>query len=183
MAAKVRVMGVTVSGSYLWSWGAPPDISHLASDGTLYLHMGDNSGRYGSGDLYDDSINEAFNVDQSGNTLTVRSLGQTETYAAGSVKKIVGYGGKGNDTVYVGSAVSALLDFDGGLGNDSFVILGGAAGSFTRGGSGKDEFVSGSRSGLRFEGGDGNDVFVGGSGADIIDMGVGENTITRGCQD
>ncbi|MEI7786554.1 MAG: hypothetical protein WCK08_19360, partial [Betaproteobacteria bacterium] len=73
-----------------------------------------------------------------------------------------------------------MLDFDGGLGNDSFVILGGAAGSVTRGGSGKDEFVSGSRGGLRFEGGDGNDVFIGGSGADIIDMGAGENTISGG---
>src|SRR3989339_658936 len=180
MAARVTVMGITVSGSYLWSWGAPPDISHLASDGTLYLHMGDASGRYGSGDLYDDTTNEAFNIDQAGETITVRSLGQTDTYAAGSVKKIVGYGGKGNDSIYVGQNVSAALDFDGGLGNDSFVILGGAAASSVRGSAGKDEFLSGSRSGIRFEGGEGNDKFVGGEGADIIDMGAGENTIFGG---
>ena len=49
LAARATVMGITISGSYTWRWGDPPDISHLASDGTLYLHMGDQSGRYGSG--------------------------------------------------------------------------------------------------------------------------------------
>ncbi|MCX7257343.1 MAG: hypothetical protein NTZ64_11550, partial [Polaromonas sp.] len=52
MAASVTVMGVTVSGSYLWSLGAPPVIDYQIGD-TLYLNMGDKSGRYGSGDIYD----------------------------------------------------------------------------------------------------------------------------------
>ncbi|MDZ4123485.1 MAG: hypothetical protein U1E02_04800, partial [Hydrogenophaga sp.] len=45
MAAKVTVMGVTVSGSYMWKWGEPPKISRQEGD-TLYLNMGDQSGRY-----------------------------------------------------------------------------------------------------------------------------------------
>ena len=182
LAARATVMGITVSGSYTWRWGAPPDISHLASDGTLYLHMGDQSGRYGSGTLYDDTINESFNIDTSadGSQILVRSLGETDTYSASQVRRIVAYGGKGNDFVYVDRRVNALLDFDGGSGNDGFMVLGGATGSQIRGGAGKDEFVGGGRSGLYFWGGDGNDQFIGGDGADIVDMGAGENTIFGG---
>ena len=110
----------------------------------------------------------------------MRSLGETETYDASQVRRIVAYGGKGNDFVYVDRRVNAELDFDGGAGNDGFMILGGAAGSQIRGGAGKDEFVGGTRSGLYFWGGDGNDRFIGGEGAEFIDMGAGENTIFGG---
>jgi hypothetical protein len=145
LAARATVMGITVSGSYTWRWGAPPDISHLAADGTLYLHMGDQSGRYGSGTLYDDTINESFNVDTSGDgsQIIVRSLGETETYSASQVRRIVAAGGKGNDFIYVDKRVNAELDFDGGAGNDGFMVLGGAAGSQIRGGAGKDELDAG----------------------------------------
>src|SRR3990167_2366519 len=159
LAARATVMGITVSGSYTWSFGDPPDISHLdAATGTLYLHMGDTPGRYGSGDLYDDTLNESFHVYQDGGTITVRSLGQAETYNANAVRRIVAYGGKGNDSLYIAPAIRAELDVDGGLGNDSFMILGGAATSVIRGG-------------------DGNDKFIGGDGGEIVDMGAGTNRI------
>ena len=36
LAARVTVMGISVSGSYLWSWTDPPKISRLVGD-TLVL--------------------------------------------------------------------------------------------------------------------------------------------------
>ncbi|MDZ4126740.1 MAG: calcium-binding protein, partial [Hydrogenophaga sp.] len=101
-------------------------------------------------------------------------------YSSSSLKKNVARGGSVNDSIYVGSGVKAELDFDGGGGNDSFLILGGAAGSVIRGGAGNDEFGSGSRSGIVFLGGDGNDKFIGGEANDIVDMGAGINTIFGG---
>ena len=143
--------------------------------------MGDDAGRYGDS-RYNDIVNESFNVDTSedGSQITVRSLGETDTYAASEVKKIVAYGGGGNDFVYVGRNVKAQLDFEGGAGNDSFMVLGGAAGSKVFGGAGKDEFVSGGISGILFRGGDGKDKFIGGEADDDIDMGAGANTIYGG---
>ncbi|MDP4842168.1 MAG: hypothetical protein NWR74_06260, partial [Burkholderiaceae bacterium] len=179
MRATVTFMGIKISGSQSWSFGDPPVISYR-DGGTLYLNMGDKSGRYGSGKLYDDLINESYSIEQSGGTITVSSMGEKKTYSASQVTRIVANGGKGNDTIYVGENVSARLDFDGGLGSDTFIIYGGAAGSSIRGGAGNDVFVGGVRSGLTFSGGDGNDTFKGGEGAEIIDMGAGANTISAG---
>ncbi|WP_420226204.1 hypothetical protein [Pigmentiphaga litoralis] len=178
MAARVTVMGITVSGSFKWSWADPPQIAYQLGD-TLYLNMGDNAGRYGDS-VYNDIVHESYSIEQEkdSNVVTVSSLGETASFTG--VKHIVGRGGSGNDSVYVGRYVTAQLDLDGGEGNDSFVILGGGAGSVVRGGAGKDEFLSGDTSGIRFEGGAGDDRFVGGDGADIIDMGEGVNTIKSG---
>ena len=93
----------------------------------LYLHMGDTVDRYGDsgGELYGDIYHESYRIDslydvdessgvityQSGNVL-VSALGvEKEHYG---VRKIVAVGGKGNDTIFVGQGVDALLDFDGG---------------------------------------------------------------------
>jgi hypothetical protein len=181
LAASVTVMGISVSGSYLWSWGAPPVISYTVGD-TLYLNMGDKPGRYGSGDLYDDTIHEAYSIDQNKDTgaLVVRSLGVTTTYNGNSIKHIVANGGSGNDSIYVGRYVTAKLEFDGGAGNDSFTILGGASNSVIKGGIGKDSFLGGVTSGIHYYGEAGDDRFIGGEGAEYIDMGDGTNSILSG---
>ena len=67
-----------------------------------------------------------------------------------------------------------------GDGNDSFVILGGAAGSTIVGGAGNDSFVSGDINGITYLGEDGNDQYRGGAGASLINMGAGKNTIIAG---
>ena len=85
-----------------------------------------------------------------------------------------------HDSIYVGSGVKAELDFDGGGGNDSFLILGGAAGSVILGGAGNDEFGSGSRSGIVFLGGDGNDILTGEDGDDLLSGGTGNDTLDGG---
>ncbi|WP_295538365.1 calcium-binding protein, partial [uncultured Pseudacidovorax sp.] len=178
MAARVTVMGITLSGSFKWSWADPPRIAYQVGD-TLYLNMGDTSNRYGN-TVYDDIIGEAYTVEQEkdSNVVTVSSLGESASFT--NVNHIVANGGRGNDSIYVGRHVRAQLQFDGGEGNDSFVILGGGAGSVVRGGAGNDQFASGDVGGIRFEGGAGNDRFVGGDGADIVDMGDGVNTIKSG---
>ncbi|NBS66069.1 MAG: hypothetical protein EBT33_17310, partial [Betaproteobacteria bacterium] len=53
LAARVTVAGFSISGSYSWSWGAPPVITHQIDD-VLYLNAGDVVDRYGDsdGELY-----------------------------------------------------------------------------------------------------------------------------------
>ena len=196
LSARVTVVGISVSGSHLWSWGDPPQISHMVGD-TLYLHMGDDPGRYWKGsycaggraserNLYDDTVHEAFNVYKVDDQIVVQALGVKETYAAGSVKKIVAYGGAGNDSIVVAPEVQAVLEFDGGAGDDNFIVGGGLgsglvggvmASSVVRGGAGDDRFTGGSGHGIRYEGGAGNDRFVGGEADEIVDMGSGNNSI------
>ncbi|HYF18850.1 MAG TPA: calcium-binding protein, partial [Ramlibacter sp.] len=184
LSARVTVMGLSVSGSILWSWGKPPDIAHQVGD-TLFLHMGDRSGRYHPGapndpKLFDDTVNESFYIGTEGEhdeTIVVRALGVKETYAAAGIRRIVASGGKGNDAVVVTPTVRAILEFDGGEGDDNFVIGGGQAGSVIRGGDGKDRFTGGLGSGIEYYGGAGDDRFVGSDGDEYVDMGSGVNTI------
>jgi hypothetical protein len=179
LSASVTIVGISVSGSYLWSWGSPPVISHQVGD-TLYLHMGDASGRYGSGDLYDDTVHEAYSLKQQDGIIYVYALGQTQTYAASSVRRIVANGGAGNDSITVQPGVEAILEFEGGEGNDNFVIASGGAGSVISGGAGKDTLTGGRSSGISYYGGLGDDKFVGGLGDEYVDMGAGNNTIFGG---
>ncbi|MCU1533316.1 MAG: hypothetical protein JWO49_2887, partial [Arthrobacter sp.] len=191
LAARVTVVGISVSGSYLWSWGDPPKISHMVGD-TLYLHMGDDSGRYWNGNkasektLFDDTVHESFNIYKVDQNIVVQALGVKETYAASSVKRIVAYGGAGNDSISVSPDVQAVLQFDGASGDDSFIIGGGLATgtvggvlatSLIQGGDGNDKFTGGSGQGMSYLGGLGDDRFVGGEAGEIVDMGAGTNTI------
>jgi hypothetical protein len=188
MAASATFMGITVSGSHLWSLGAPPIISHMESDGTLVLNTGDASNRYGD-TRYDQLINESTSVeyDITNDQYVVRSFGVEQRYAHSRVKKIYARGGSGKDSFYISQGVDAVLDIDGGAGNDSFLILGGAPGSRVVGGLGNDEIAGGAVSGIQSFGDDPNDVFYsgndrfsGGSGDDYIDMGAGNDTVSSG---
>jgi hypothetical protein len=196
LAARVTVMGISVSGSYLWSWTDPPKISRLVGD-TLVLNMGDAAGRYGESE-YDEIVNEGVSVefDAERDEYIVRSLGGEERYRRDRVKTIRGSGGSGNDSFYIGQGVDARLDLDGGLGNDSFLIQGGTAGSIVSGGAGNDEFLNGTSAGIyyfgddrpasgyawvgRYTGATGNDRFVGGGGAVTVDMGLGNDSVSTG---
>jgi hypothetical protein len=192
LAASVTIAGMSISAGYSWSWGAPPVITTQIND-VLYLNMGDVADRYGDsgGELYGDIYHESYRIeslfdeDPDSGVITYRP-GQVKVSALGEkkehtgVNKIVAYGGKGNDSIFVGQGVDALLDFDGGEGNDSFIILGGASGSTILGGKGNDSFVSGDVNGLSYLGGTGNDDYRGGAGSASINMGTGENTIIAG---
>ncbi|MEO7578774.1 MAG: calcium-binding protein, partial [Massilia sp.] len=178
LAARVTIIGISVDADAFWSWGDPPVLATQVGD-VLYLNMGDTSGRYGSGDLYDKTVNETYRIDgDAGGNITLDSLGVTSHYAG--VNKIVARGGKGNDSIFVGGGVHAQLDFDGGEGNDSFTVVNAGANSVVHGGLGNDTFTGGSANGVRYYGDAGNDRFVGGDGAEIIDMGDGNNTIFGG---
>ncbi|MGA1401098.1 MAG: hypothetical protein ACO38P_12015, partial [Phycisphaerales bacterium] len=93
---------------------------------------------------------------------------------------LVGKGARAGKHARDVRGLDAVLDFEGGEGRDSFVILGGGAGSVVRGSAGRDVFQGGSAAGIRYEGGDGDDRFVGGSASEIIDMGGGSDTVFGG---
>ncbi|MCJ8346012.1 hypothetical protein MJH12_10760, partial [bacterium] len=175
LAAKVTVAGISVSGDYAWSWGAPPVISHKVGD-TVYLHMGDRG--HLRGELYDDIDNEAYTITETDGVLKVSALGELIEYTG--VKHIVASGGGGNDAIHVGQDVTADLQFDGGDGKDSFTIIGGASTSIIDAGAGTDTIVGGFSSGIHYYGGSGDDSFIGGDGDEYIDMGTGNNTIIGG---
>ena len=175
LAASVTIVGISVDADYFWSWGDPPVITTQIGS-TLYLNMGDEYNRYGSNGLYDKTVNETYQITQDDKgVVSVTSMGVVAKHSG--VTRIVARGGSGNDAIYVGDAVTAVLDFDGGAGNDNFTIIGGAAGSIIRGGDGKDNFLGGFANGIRYEGGAGNDRFVGNDADEIVDMGAGANVI------
>ncbi|MEH6445635.1 MAG: calcium-binding protein, partial [Oceanospirillaceae bacterium] len=192
LAAEVTIAGISISAGTSWSWGNPPVITTQIND-VLYLNMGDVADRYGDsgGDLYGDIYHESYRIeslydeDPDSGIITYRP-GQVKVSALGEdkvhtgVNKIIAFGGKGNDSIFVGQGVDALLHFDGGEGNDTFIILGGASGSTILGGKGNDSFVSGDVNGLSYLGGTGNDDYRGGAGSASINMGTGKNTIIAG---
>ena len=125
-------------------------------------------------------------------------------------------GGVGNDTLIAKSTGSWLIGgggsntYQGGIGNDVFVIssldgpanvhggggedmvmVGSASGmtinmaqmdvTIAEGGAGNDVIMSGGRSAVYIKGGsDGNDLLIGGAGNDVITGGGGHNTIIGG---
>jgi hypothetical protein len=206
LAARVTVMGISISGSYLWSWTDPPRVSHMEGE-TLVLNLGDAAGRYGPAD-YDEIVNEGTGVEYDGqrDEYVVRSLGQEERFSRSRVKAIRGHGGAGNDSIYIGQGVDAVLDLQGGEGRDSFLIQGGRSSgmvdgqmrySMVSGDAGDDEFMSGSSEFIRYFGDDrpangalswtgtytgssGNDRFTGAAAAVVVDMGRGNDTVVTG---
>ncbi|MBV5304621.1 MAG: hypothetical protein JZU70_10550 [Chlorobium sp.] len=181
LAASVTLMGMTVSGDILWSWGDPPVIATQAGD-VLYLNMGaraqgDNNWR--DTDVnYQKIKNETYNISELDGVTTVRALGETKTYTG--VKKIVADGGEGNDCIITDPSVTSELDFHGGSGSDVFMISGGAATSVIYGDEDDDLLTGGAASGILYYGGAGNDRFVGGDTAEFIDMGADDNSVLGG---
>ena len=176
VSASVTIL-VTVSGSFTWSLADPPVIDYQIGD-TLYLNMGNKSGRYGD-NAYNEIVNEDYKITkESDGSIMVRSLDEKSRHTG--VKRIVANGGSGNDSIEIGAGVDALIEFDGGAGNDKVVMNGGAAGSKIYGGDGNDTFEGGDISGMSWYGGAGNDKYTGGAGSAQIEMGEGSNTISTG---
>ncbi|MCJ8343933.1 hypothetical protein MJH12_00160, partial [bacterium] len=176
LAASVTIAGMSISGDYTWSFGAPPIIANKSGD-VLYLNMGQR-GIDHRGDLYKDIDNESYNITETNGVLSVTSLGVTKTYTG--IKTIIAHGGAGKDSINIGKNVTAKLQLDGGDDDDSFVIMGGTSTSIIDGGAGNDELVGGFTSGIHYYGGSGDDTFIGGDGAEYVDLGLGSNTIIAG---
>ena len=179
LSASVTLMGMTVSGDMVWSWGDPPVIATQVGD-TLYLNMGDRAqgdNNYRDTDVNYQAIkNETYNISEKDGVTTVRALGVESTY--NGVKKIVASGGAGNDCIITDPGVTSQLLFDGGSGNDVFMIAGGASNSVISGDDDDDLLTGGGAAGIHYYGGAGDDKFVGGDTAEIIDMGEDNNTVT-----
>ena len=79
--------------------------------------------------------------------------------------RIVAYGGGGNDTITVNSAIRLAALLDGGDGNDN--LKGGAGNDILYGGAGND-LLHGGNGDDRLYGGDGNDILHGESGKNIL---------------
>ena len=181
LAASVTLMGMTVSGDMLWSWGKPPVIATQVGD-VLYLNMGDRA--QGDDNWRDTDVNyqkiknETYSISEKDGVTTVRALGVTSKYTG--VKKIIADGGEGNDCIVTDPGVTSELDFHGGSGSDVFVISGGAATSVIYGDADDDLLTGGGASGIHYYGGAGNDKFIGSETAEYIDMGADDNSVLGG---
>jgi hypothetical protein len=171
-------MGMTISGDMVWSWGRPPVIATQEGD-TLYLNMGDRAqgdGNYRDTDVNYQAIkNETYNISEEKGVTTVRALGVESKFTG--VKKIVASGGAGNDCIIVDPGVTSTLLFEGGSGDDVFMIGGGASDSVIKGDEDDDLLTGGGASGIHYYGGAGDDRFVGGDTDEIIDMGEDNNSV------
>ena len=178
LSASVTLMGMTVSGDMVWSWGRPPVIATQVGD-TLYLNMGSRAqgdGNYRDTDVnYQKIKNETYSISEEKGVTTVRALGVTSTYSG--VKTIIADGGDGNDCIITDPGVTSQLMFNGGTGNDVFIIAGGAATSVIHGNDDDDAITGGGAAGIHYYGDAGDDRFIGGDTAEFIDMGDGNNSV------
>ncbi len=184
LAAEIEIMGITISGDETFFRGGkeiPPAVIATQVGDTLYLNTGSRASY--RGDDYLDVVDEKYEITgSSGGNVNVSALGVQSSFTG--VNKIVSNSGDGDDFISVGSGVDAKLEFDGGTGNDSFMIFSADSSSVVAGGAGDDYYMSLSdKSTGRFYGEDGNDIFVGGNADDIIDLGSGYNTAYGGAGD
>jgi hypothetical protein len=180
LSAEIDIMGVTISGEETFfnaGNSVPPPVIASQQGSTLYLNTGERASY--RGDDYLDVVDEKYEIDGEGGSITVKSLGVEKSYSG--ITKIVSYSGDGDDFVLVNGKIDAALDFDGGDGDDSFIIYNAGASSVVKGGKGDDYYLALSdKSTGRFYGGDDNDTFIGGEADDIIDLGTGYNTAYGG---
>jgi Ca2+-binding RTX toxin-like protein len=160
------------------------------ANGVLYLNMGDRNTIRGIGEGEGNELYkiERLGADANGEILRVVFSGR-ETIFKG-VRKIVAFGGAGDDHIYVNEGVTSAVEFHGGDGNDVF-IYDGSGEARLYGDAGDDYMVTGDRSTTAFLfGGSGMDYIVhngsgraeidGGAGSDRIYGGVGNDTIHGG---
>jgi hypothetical protein len=112
---------------------------------------------------------DTINLTQSGGVIFVQ--GDPGSYPIGTVTKILIKGGRGGDTISLGtgsSAVTLPARIMGGSGPD--IITGGTAADKILGGGQKDRLL----------GGDGRDTLKGGGGPDILFGGLGGDRLSGG---
>ena len=155
-----------------------------AANGVLYLNMGDRNAQRGIAEGADNElyIIEHVGGDASGEIIRVKFSGR-ETIFKG-VKKIVAFGGEGDDHVYVTEGVTSDIELHGGNGNDVFIYEGDGR-AWLYGDGGDDYLYTGVRSTDVFlYGGAGMDYIVhDGSGRAEIDGGAGSDKIYGGMGD
>lgn len=183
---------------------------NLISDGASHTFTNQGTG------VLDTTVSK----DKQGVSKTVKTYGENSsantTLNAATLNVDNVYGGNGNDTLIAKSSGSWLVGgggsniYQGGTGNDVFVIsasddpanvhgnggndiamVAGTAGmtlnmaqmevTIAEGGAGDDVIMSGGRTGVYIQGGSGGqDLLIGGAGNDVITGGSGKNTIIGG---
>ena len=105
----------------------------------------------------------------------------------GTITRIEGFGGDGNDTVIIDKAILVPVELHGGKGNDQFQVKGSAAARLygdedddkLSGGLGRNELYGGGGNDTLL-GNVGNDKLIGGDGDDNIDGAAGNDHIEGG---
>src|SRR5437879_1898440 len=171
----------------------------VAANGGLGLTMGARNAERGIGEGEDD---EMYIIEHAGSTADgeiVRVIFSGRETLFKGVKKIVAFGGAGDDHIYVKEGVTSDVELHGGDGNDVFVYEGsgratmfGDAGddylqtgvtstvAFLYGGA-DDDFILHTGSGrAEIDGGPGRDRLFGGPANDLIHGGDGSDEIDGG---
>jgi RTX calcium-binding nonapeptide repeat (4 copies) len=150
------------------TFNRPQILGALGDDGTLTLNIGPDAANRLKGDISDDS--EHITVSGTGDDLTV-SLGSSTSHFHG-VKKLVADGGLGDDIIDLRNMTDPNVDQEihGGDGNDIIYVGAGTANIF--GDAGDDTIY-----GYNWDGSHGTNPAA---GAETLDGGDGNNTITAG---
>ena len=145
------------------------------SGGTLTLHIGDFSSlRSLTAGISDEEDMVTIGASPSEGKITVTlNEGYTEEFK--NITKVVGDGGKKDDSLYLVEDMAISADFSGGAGDD---ILNGAAMADTLEGNAGNDMLWGIGGVDTVLGLLGNDVMIGGAGADSLDGGDGVDRIS-----
>ena len=135
------------------------------TSGELLLFVGPEASRRSADP---DEINETFEVTQSDSMITVSAYGESQSFDASDVTKIVADAADGNDTIIIDASVTADSEIIALEGHNRLL-----------GGSGGDTFITGDGDDI-IEGGDGDDIIETGDGLNVVIGGEGTDTITGG---
>ncbi len=156
-----------------------------------------NTGVKATVKTYTDTTNQNLTLDASklgvnniyaGNGNDTLIAAPTGSWLVGGGGSNIYQGGKGDD-VFVVSATDNPDNIHGGGGTDTLIIRGTegmtinmakAGVTIAEGGQGDNIIMSGGRSGVYIKGGSGNNTLIGGAGTDVITGGTGHNLIIGG---
>jgi hypothetical protein len=163
------VAGICLNGSLVWHsnlyyWGGigggsePPFLATQEGD-TLYLHMGVDAEQRGflyyTAEPSESFLIEHLSTEPDGSeTVMVTACGLSESFS-GVTRIVVRDAGEGNDTLFIGSQVRAMIEVHGGAGDD-YLFSAGDGRTVFYGDDGNDTFISANGS-CEFYGGQGND--------------------------
>jgi len=179
----ITILGADLHGSLEWSFGPPPNIADKEGS-TVRLNMGSDAWR--RGDAFKEDGAETFSVSGSGKKITVHAFNVSETFDG--VDSIVVYdAGKGNDYIYIGAGITANLGINGGVENDTIIVMSDSSATL-QGGSGDDQIsVYAGTNSIHGGGGDdiistfgGTNTIYGDNGDDTLTASAGSNTMVFG---
>jgi Ca2+-binding RTX toxin-like protein len=140
-------------------------VSHVGSDGILYLYLGADAGKRSNGPPTTDADPENWEVSQERDgTITVKAFGVTQNFAG--VTKVVAVGVRASQTITVDDGVTIDAELTGGGADDALTYLGTGRATLN-GGGGADRLAVGPKAkGSELHGGKGDDILVGGGSND-----------------